>query len=199
MSRPVFHLYLSHPQVLIDPAVPVPNWSLSEKGRTRAEAFAHRPWLRRFGRIVSSTETKAIETAAILETTLGIRPGSLPDMHENDRSSTGFLPPTEFSETADAFFSSPDISVRGWETATDAQARIVGAVKAALAQQPETPTIFIGHGGVGTLLQCHCAGWPIARHYDQIDGGGCHFAFSLDPRIMHYAWRLMETEPEPMP
>lgn len=36
---------------------------------------------------------------------------------ENDRSSTGFLPPEEFEVVADAFFAQPGVSVRGWETA----------------------------------------------------------------------------------
>ncbi|MBO9456098.1 hypothetical protein J7376_11185 [Paracoccus sp. R12_1] len=32
--------YLSHPQVLIDPAVPVPRWSLSDHGRSRMPALS---------------------------------------------------------------------------------------------------------------------------------------------------------------
>ena len=34
--------YLSHPQVRIDPAVPVPRWSLSERGRARAQIAGRR-------------------------------------------------------------------------------------------------------------------------------------------------------------
>ena len=32
--------FLTHPQVVIDPAVPVPRWPLSEVGRRRAHLFA---------------------------------------------------------------------------------------------------------------------------------------------------------------
>ena len=35
-------LYLTHPQVMIDPAIAVPHWGLSPEGRARAEAFAAR-------------------------------------------------------------------------------------------------------------------------------------------------------------
>ncbi len=199
MSGSVTHIYLSHPQVLIDPSIPVPDWRLSERGRVRAEAFAQAAWLRRFERIVSSEEVKAVQTAVILGNALGIEPEIVHGMHENDRSATGFLPPDEFFATASAFFASPDISIRGWETARDAQTRIVLTAEAVCAKRPDVPTIFVGHGGVGTLLQCHCANLPIARSYDQIDGGGCHFAFSFNPRIVFYRWRLMETQPEPMP
>ena len=55
--------YLSHPQVAIDPDTPVPQWHLSDKGRTRLEALAGKHWVGSLRRIVSSDETKAIETA----------------------------------------------------------------------------------------------------------------------------------------
>ena len=32
----MFGVYVTHPQVLIDPAVPVPDWGLSPLGRGRA-------------------------------------------------------------------------------------------------------------------------------------------------------------------
>ena len=36
-------LFLTHPQVAIDPAIPVPDWTLSEIGRSRMERFAASP------------------------------------------------------------------------------------------------------------------------------------------------------------
>ncbi len=69
----LFHLYLSHPQVKIDPAVPVPEWGLSELGRERMQTLAQQPWIRPFRRVISSSETKAIETAEILADALGVR------------------------------------------------------------------------------------------------------------------------------
>ncbi|MGL5115374.1 MAG: histidine phosphatase family protein, partial [Beijerinckiaceae bacterium] len=157
------HLYLSHPQVRIDPAVPVPKWGLNEIGRARMAALATQPWIRQFRRIVSSDETKAIETGEALADVLGCNVEVLPSFHENDRSATGFLPPPEFEATADLFFKHPEKSIRGWERAADVQARIIGAVTRALADRPDVPTVFVGHGGVGTLLLCHCSRRPIAR------------------------------------
>jgi broad specificity phosphatase PhoE len=193
------HLYLSHPQVKIDPAVPVPDWGLSDLGRSRTKAVARQSWIRAFGRVVSSTETKAIETANILATALGIDADIRQSLHENDRSATGFLNPPEFEATADQFFRHPEESIRGWERAADAQARIIGGVMRALAESPDTPTIFVGHGGVGTLLLCHCAGKPIARINDQPAGGGNHYLFDIEKRIVLYGWRSMETPPETSP
>lgn len=197
-ARPV-HLYLTHPQVRIDPEVPVPRWGLSDVGRARAAALARQPWLRRFARIVASDETKAQETAAILGTALGIAAETAPDLHENDRSATGFLPPPEFERMADAFFAAPADSVRGWEPAAAAQLRIVGAVGAVLAAAPAAPTLFVGHGGVGTLLKCHCGGLAIARSEDQgPGGGGNHFAFRWGPAELIHGWQAMETPPPAM-
>jgi broad specificity phosphatase PhoE len=189
------HVYLSHPQVAIDPAIPVPQWSLSKLGAVRMRNLACEPWLRRFRRIVASEEVKAREAAALLAEALGLAPESAANLHENDRSSTGFLPPAEFERVADAFFANPAASIRGWETAVAAQRRIVLAVEAVLAAGPASPTIFVGHGGVGTLLKCHCAGLPIARAHDQPAGGGNHFGFTLAPRRVFYDWRPLEKEP----
>ena len=113
-------------------------------------------------------------------------------MHENDRSSTGFLPPHEFERVADTFFAAPDTSVRGWETARAAQARIVAEVTACIALYPEGDVLFVGHGAVGTLLWCHLAGVGIDRRHDQPAGGGNWFSFRDDDRRPDAGWRPME-------
>lgn len=189
--------YLSHPEVQVDPAVPVPQWGLSDAGRARLAMLAGAGWLASVRRIVSSDERKAIETAEILvQVTNGARVEILPDFHENDRSATGFLQPAEFEATADTFFAAPEQSVRGWERAVDAQARIVGAVDAVLADG-EGPVLFVGHGGVGTLLKCHVKGEPIARSADQVaegghPGGGNVHAFSIAERRHLFGWTALE-------
>jgi broad specificity phosphatase PhoE len=193
------HLYLSHPEVTIDPAIPVPEWSLSAIGRQRLFVETRKAWWRRFGRIVSSTETKAVESARLIGQAIGITPEVGADMHENDRSATGYLPKEEFEQVADAFFADPGTSVRGWERAIDAQERIVRAVLATASIRPSVPTLFVGHGGVGTLLMCHCLRHAITRDWDQLPGGGNHFAFDpLQPRVF-YTWRAMEAAPGGLP
>ncbi|WP_027544643.1 histidine phosphatase family protein [Bradyrhizobium sp. WSM2254] len=184
--------YLTHPQVQIDPDVPVPQWGLSPIGRTRTEAVAHAGWLANTTQLISSGERKAIETAAIIAGRLGIMIDIREAMHENDRSATGFLKPAEFEAVADQFFAQPHLSVRGWERALDAQARIVREAEAALARKRHGDVLFVGHGAVGTLLFCHIAGHPIDRAYDQPAGGGHVFAFTRDARHVLHGWRKME-------
>lgn len=200
-SGAAMHAYLTHPQVRLDAAIPVPRWGLNELGEARTRALAATGWARRFARIVTSGETKAIETGAILAEACGLPMLTIEAMHENDRSATGFLPPEAFERVADAFFAAPEQSIRGWERARDAQARIVGEV-AALLGANDAPTLFIGHGGVGTLLLCHLAGQPIQRRDpragadfavgDQPAGGGNAFGFTWHPPRALGGWVPME-------
>lgn len=184
--------YLTHPQVQIDPDVPVPQWGLNLVGRARTEAAAQAGWLAGTTQIICSGERKAIETAEIIAGKLGIMIEIREAMHENDRSATGFLKPAEFEQVADRFFAEPHVSVRGWERAIDAQARIVREAKAVLARNRPGDVLFIGHGGVGTLLFCHYAGHSIDRVHDQPAGGGNVFAFTRDGRQIVHDWRRME-------
>ncbi len=186
-------IYLTHPQVGIDPAKPVPEWSLSGKGRARIEAVRDAPWVAGIGRIVSSAETKAIETAEILAPVAGVAVETVDAMGENDRAATGFLPPPQFEAAADRFFAEPEQSFRGWERAVDAQARIIAAVGGVLdTHDPSVPLLFVGHGAVGTLLKCRLGGRAIARGEDQPPGGGNLFAFDLVGRRLLCDWTSVE-------
>lgn len=185
--------YLSHPQVVIDPAVDVRKWSLNTLGRSRVAALAASDALRGTTLIVSSAETKALETARLLAAALKCELQVRGRMHENDRSATGFLPPEEFEVVADQFFAYPDRSVRGWETAAAAQVRIFDEVQESLRCHKDGDVLFVGHGGVGTLLFCQLSHVPIGREYDQgPGGGGCYFEFSGLQSRPTTGWRRME-------
>ena len=187
--------YLSHPQVLIDPAVAVPQWGLNDVGKARVAALAEAGWLAGTVKVVSSGERKAVETAEPLAASLGTAVEIREAMHENDRSATGFLPPDEFEQTADLFFAYPEISINGWERAVNAQQRILREVDAVLAECPDGDVLIVGHGGVGTLLLCHLGGWPIDRRYDQSGGGGNYFGFDRETRKLRHGWMPMEQAP----
>lgn len=182
--------FITHPEVVIDAQVPVPQWPLSEKGVARMRVSLAQPWVAGIGSIYCSTEQKAIDGAAILAQHLGLPYATDEALGENDRSATGYLPSAEFNAVADQFFANPTLSIRGWETAAGAQARIVGAVEAILAHDTAPGDLaIIAHGGVGTLLLCHLAGWPISRQHDQPGGGGGnYFAFEAATKRLHHGW-----------
>ena len=175
-------LYITHPEVVIDPEVPMPRWGLNATGRARATAFANRRLLPIGTRIFSSSEQKALDLAEILAAPIDGKISTSAAFGENDRSSTGFLAGESFIAAVQQLFGAPEKSYRGWERAIDAQRRIVLAVTKALSEVPaEAPVIFCGHGCVGTLLKCALAGRPIALSEDQrlpaAPGGGNVFAF----------------------
>lgn len=185
--------YLSHPQVVIDPSKAIHEWPLNEVGRKRVAALAASNGLRGTKHVVSSGETKALQTASPIAQALGCRLMIRHRMHENDRSATGFLPPDEFESVADQFFARPEESVRGWETAIAAQNRIVAEVDETLGLCTTGDVLFVGHGGVGTLLFCRLSGVPISRKYDQgPGGGGCYFEFSGPQGKPTSRWQPLE-------
>ena len=187
--------YITHPNVAIDPSTPVPEWGLSDEGRRRAHTMLDQPWTASIERIVSSTETKAVETAEILATHLRLAVEARPGIGENDRSATGFVPPEEFEALADAFFADPHTSVQGWERAIDAQQRIVQGLEDLLTTGEDDRDIaVIGHGGVGTLLYCHLAGVPINRNHDQ-PGQGHYYTIDLTTRAVVHTWRPIDATP----
>ena len=185
--------YITHPQVLIDPLIPVPEWCLSDQGRERAAQFGKLPSLQSVDKIVSSGEKKAIETATIISAVIGIPIEVCEKTHENDRSATGFLKPTEFENVADAFFSSPKKSIRGWETAVHAQSRIVAETIKVLDEESQGDILMVGHGAVGTLLYCYLANLGIDRSYDQPPGGGHMFTYNIENKTIVHAWKSVES------
>ncbi|WP_270935595.1 histidine phosphatase family protein [Falsiroseomonas oryzae] len=186
-------LFLTHPEVVIDPAVPVPRWHLRDSGIAKLRRFAAHPVTAGLTAAWASTECKAIESAAILAGARGIGVRVREDLGENDRSATGFLPPPEFERMADAFFGRPTESVRGWERAADAQARIVAAVRAVAAEENGVGDILVAaHGAVGALLRGHLLGAPISRALDQ-PSPGCWFVVELPAwRLATPEWRVLE-------
>lgn len=181
-------IVVTHPEVTVDPAVPVPDWGLSDLGRARAERFALSGEMEAVTRIHASIEMKAREIAAILAEPRALPLTLDPRLGENDRSATGFLTPEAFEAAADAFFASPEASFRGWETAVTAQARIVQAVQEVAASHDGGDLAVITHGAVGTLLYCHLMGLPIDRRHDQ-PGQGHFWRADLATLRPRHGWR----------
>ena len=187
--------FITHPEVVINPSVPVPQWPLSAQGLARMRRLLRQPWVAQITAVYCSTEQKAIDGAALLAAHLGLPVSHVADLGEHDRSATGYLPVPEFERVVDQFFAHPTVSIRGWEPAAVAQQRIVRAVTAILAQEGAAGTIaIVAHGGVGTLLLCALAGYAIDRRYEQPGtGGGNYYAFDAQAWVMRHGWRPIDT------
>lgn len=182
---------VTHPEVQVEPGLPVPQWALSAEGRRRAQGLLALPWVPQVAHVFSSGERKAVQTAELLAVACGGLAVVVDEaLGENDRSATGFLLPAEFEVVADQFFRAPMVSVRGWETAQAAQERVVRAVHRCLTRATTGDVAVIAHGAVGTLLWCHLADEPINRRHDQPGQGSW---YSVDVHTMRplSAWRRL--------
>ena len=192
MSRTFY--FITHPNVVVSRTLPVPQWPLSELGRRRMQAGLAQPWVSDISSIYCSTEQKAIDGAEIMANHLSLGYKPIHALGENDRSTTGFLPPHEFEAVADEFFAKPGQSVRGWEKAVDAQTRVVGVVRSIVASdQSQGAIAIVAHGAVGTLLYCYLSDQPISRRWDQPpNSGGNYYAFELDPDRVFSWWKALD-------
>ena len=158
-------IYLSHPEVEVDPELAVTDWTLSASGRVRLLAASARGWPVGIARIASSAERKARDTAALLGA--GVIPIRIhAGLGEVDRSATGYVPAAAHEALADRLFARPELSADGWETARAAQDRGLAALREALLPGSGN-LLVVGHGGIGTLIRCALAGLPIDRRHDQ--------------------------------
>lgn len=186
-------LFITHGEVEIDPAVPVPDWGLNAKGRARHEAFSASRFVQGVTNVYSSAEKKARDGAEILCAQVDAPHHVIEALHENDRSATGFLPKEEFERTADAFFANPDQSIRGWERAVDAQSRVMAALHQIADEAPAGDIAVVAHGGIGALTLCRVMGVPIDRKWDQPGGGGGNvIAISLPDWGLLQGWCALE-------
>jgi broad specificity phosphatase PhoE len=187
---------LTHPEVEVDPAVAVPDWSLSDRGQQRALAAAALPWAAEVEHLICSSERKAVETAMLIGSVIRKLPLVVQELGEVDRSSTGYLPHDEHEALADELFAHPSVSAQGWETAEHAQGRIHQAVGRCLASVGPGDVALVCHGGVATLLMCRLLDVPIDRSLDQ-PGQGSHWTFDRETLQVLSRWERLPLPERP--
>jgi broad specificity phosphatase PhoE len=188
--------FITHPNVVIDAALPLTRWTLSPEGRARMRKLLAQPWIRHVGSIYCSTEQKAIDGAEILAENLSLGYEMIEGLGEIDRSSTGLLPtPGEYQDLVDSFFRHPDRSTRGWETARHAHRRIVNAISNFIKRDRRQGDLaIVSHGQVGALYLCHLRHCPISRREGQPgSGGGNYYCFDAVSGALLHGWRPIDS------
>jgi broad specificity phosphatase PhoE len=172
---------VTHPEVRVEPDVPVPEWGLSEAGRDRPAHLLPLPWVPRLTRVVPSGEREALETAQALAAAAGLPVEVDPELGENDRSATGFLhrlPAAGGVRGAGRRVLRPSgreragRGTRGRRAAADRRRGRPRGGRRGRRRGAGPP------GGVGTLLLCALLGVPIDRRHDRPGQGS---VFSYDP------------------
>jgi broad specificity phosphatase PhoE len=137
----------------IDPKIPSRDWHLSQEGRQRGKLLAARLLAFSPMRIVSSHESKALETASIVAETIGLPYEEAVGLQEHERSQEEYTSREIFENQVRIFFGQPGRLVFGSETADQACTRFIKAVKAIQEQVPgQFPLVIVSHGTVISLF-----------------------------------------------
>lgn len=147
---------IRHGRPLTDPARPAATWPLDPAGLADIDR------LRRSGRLpekadwFSSSEQKALDTAARL--TDG-PVTALDALREQRRAARWFDRHDDFTNAVRRAFEHPDRSpVPEWEPLARTRDRLVPVVRRILAERPGRDVVLVGHGTAWTLLVAELTG-----------------------------------------
>lgn len=180
------HLILvKHSLPAIIPDLPAAQWQLSAAGRARCHLLAtalaaYRPEL-----LVTSSEPKAVETAAIVGSRLGLDYVVATGLHEHDRHGVPWLDADQFAAQVGRFFAAPDQLVMGVETAHAAHARFARAVDGVVANAPGQTVAVVAHGTVISLYVAHACGVDPLSLWQQL-GLPSFVVLALPERSLQY-------------
>jgi broad specificity phosphatase PhoE len=136
-----------HSEVDVDAAVPPKQWRLNDRGRELCEPLAEALEMHRLNILLSSDEPKAVETATLVATRLGIETEVARGLDEHRRP----FVPAGFEAAMGHFFAQPDERVFGEESAAEARDRFRAAVDAALQQHAVDSAGIVAHATVISL------------------------------------------------
>lgn len=146
-------IFIRHSMVEIDRARPSREWSLSEGGRARCRQLVPALAVHHPTRIITSEETKAVETGQILADKLGLSCHAVPNLHEHNRIGVPYFESQKaFQAIIAQLFRQPDELIFGSETANEARNRFGTAVGRLLRQYPQETLAIVTHGTVLTLF-----------------------------------------------
>lgn len=185
---------ITHPEVVIDPNVPVPHWPLSEKGKGRMRGLLHAPWIKNVTAVYSSDEQKSIDGAMMIAHSSGVKVAKVSTLGEVDRSSTGYLPQEKHDLNARLLFDQPHESVEGWETAIEAQYRMVTTIYRILEfDKTPGPIVIMTHGAVASFLMSHLKRKRISlEDAPGMAGGGGIFSFDATTHNLLSDWQNID-------
>ncbi|HYM16710.1 MAG TPA: histidine phosphatase family protein [Dehalococcoidia bacterium] len=142
--RPLY--LIRHASPAIQPSVPAEEWVLSERGIEESHQLAGIAAGWGLKAVYSSREAKAMSTALILAGDDGPQVHTVDGLHELRLGGNYIFNADAFSERVRDVLDSPEVSVRGSETAASAAARFARAVGIVL--QGPFPAAVVSHGRV---------------------------------------------------
>ena len=149
---------IKHSLPKVEKDISATQWKLSEEGQIRVPRLADS--IKRFQPevIVSSSETKAKETAGMMASILQLELHVVEGLQEHDRSKLPYLAQDVFYASIHEFFQKPDQLVFGSETANQAHARFQRTVQSVLNDHPDKTVVVVTHGTVMSLFVSRLTG-----------------------------------------
>lgn len=141
-------ILVRHAAVEPDPDQPPSRWHLSDAGRAAARALGRDDVWRPVGRLFTSPEWKAHETAQIIAGMNGIAVTVVEDLREVARPAGRWFDDDDPGGSAAAvadYFAAPNAATHGWEPPVVAQARIRACIDWLRIWEP-LPFGVVGHG-----------------------------------------------------
>jgi broad specificity phosphatase PhoE len=149
-------ILVRHSTVVVDPAVPAPQWRLSADGRIRCHQLAEQIGAYSPTRFVTSDEVKAVETGQLMAAHLKLPCTTAPNLHEQNRHGLPyFADKDEWATVVAQFFARPEQPVLGEETAGQARLRLEQAVDHLRQQYPDDRLALVTHGRILTAFISH--------------------------------------------
>lgn len=180
-------IYITHPSVQIDPAIPPQMWRLSQDGLDQAKKLMDHDLWEDIAFIYSSTEPKAEEVATLASFTYGIKHESNKDLGEADRTAKPFMPLDEYMQAIQEAYKNPTESIHGWETHHDMFQRNAKAIDEIKDKHADETIVIVGHGGAGTCVKCYVSNRELSFDEDPKQTG-CYFIADLTTSDLIQDW-----------
>jgi probable phosphoglycerate mutase len=136
---------MRHAETAIDQNVPVHEWSLTKEGFHQAKVLASIGFFDSIDSIFSSTEGKALQTAAPFADRLGIEIVSLSELRELDRGIGELLSEAEYLQSVEGILNKHD-EVPGWEFRESAMTRFQAGLGEIMSKGGFKEALVISHG-----------------------------------------------------
>lgn len=163
-------ILVKHSLPIVDPGVPAHLWQLSPTGEQRCAGLAQGLSAYLPCQLFSSSEPKAVQTAALVASHLGIPWNSHPGLHEHERSQVGFSTIGQFQANIQRFFDHPADVVFGAESADQAHQRFSTALQELVdaCNPPYHNLVVVAHGTVISLYTARRCGLPAYPLWEQL-------------------------------
>lgn len=162
-------ILIRHSQSRPEPDVASSKWGLTELGRERCVLLANHLQSFDLQKIYCSNERKAMETAELTATRLGVPLRVAGGVHEHVRTGAPYLSQDAFLTTLQRFFAEPGKPVFGAETAQEACWRFTRAVRTLVKGESHGDVAIVTHGTVLSLFAGANSNWEPYDFWKKLD------------------------------